>query len=66
MWKVTAKSESEAEILLYDLIADFQDEEWGIINAKGLINQIKGLGNIQNITLRPAGLCSRRRQCTAI
>ena len=52
MWKVTAKSANEAEILLYDLIADFDDSEWGFISAKGLINQIKALGNIENITLR--------------
>ena len=50
--KVTAKSDTEAEILLYDVISDFEDEEWGIINAKGLISKIKALGNIQNITLR--------------
>ena len=52
MWKVTAKSDSEAEILLYDEIAGFNDENWGFINAKSLINKIKALGNIQNITLR--------------
>ena len=52
MWKVTAKSESEAEILLYDEIASFDDEDWGYINAKGLINRIKALGNIKSISLR--------------
>ncbi|MBQ7594168.1 MAG: Clp protease ClpP [Synergistaceae bacterium] len=52
MWKVTAKSESEAEILLYDEISAFNDENWGLVNAKSLINKIKALGNIQNITLR--------------
>ena len=52
MWKVTAKSDTEAEILLYDVISDFEDEEWGVINAKGLISKVKALGNIQNITLR--------------
>ena len=52
MWKITAQSDNEAEILLYDVISDFEDEEWGIINAKGLINKIKALGNVQNITLR--------------
>ena len=52
VWKVTAKSDSEAEILLYDEIAGFNDENWGFINAKSLINKIKSLGNIQNITLR--------------
>ena len=52
LWKVTAKSDTEAEILLYDVISDFEDEEWGVINAKGLISKVKALGNIQNITLR--------------
>ena len=52
VWKVTAKSDSEAEILLYDEIAGFNDEHWGFINAKGLIDKIKALGNVQNITLR--------------
>ena len=52
MWKVTAKSDSSAEILLYDEISGFNDENWGFINAKGLINKIKALGNIQDITLR--------------
>ena len=52
MWKVTAKSESEAEILLYDEISAFNNEGWGLVNAKSLINKIKALGNVQNITLR--------------
>lgn len=52
MWKVTAKSDTEAEILLYDYISDFDDDEWGLMSARGLINKIKALGNIQNITLR--------------
>lgn len=52
MWKVTAKSANEAEILLYDLIVGFDDSEWGFISAKGLINQIKALGKVENITLR--------------
>lgn len=52
MWQITNKNENEAEILLYDNIADFDDEEWGFISAKGLINKIKALGNIKNITLR--------------
>ena len=34
------------------MIADFEDDKWGVINAKGLINKVKALGNIQNITLR--------------
>ncbi|MBQ6983033.1 MAG: Clp protease ClpP [Synergistaceae bacterium] len=52
MWKVTAKSDTEAEILFYDYISDFDDDEWGVMSAKGLINKIKALGNIKNITLR--------------
>ena len=52
LWKVTAKSDTEADILLYDYISGFDDDEWGIISAKGLINKIKALGNIKNITLR--------------
>lgn len=50
--KVTAKSDSEAEILLYDEIADFDSESWGTTSAKGLITKIKALGNVENITLR--------------
>ena len=52
MWKVTAQSETDAEILLYDMISDTDSENWGIINAKGLISKVKALGNVQNITLR--------------
>jgi len=52
LWKVTAKSDTKAEILLYDYISDFDDDEWGVMSAKGLINKIKALGNIKNITLR--------------
>ena len=52
MWKITNQSENDAEILLYDDIADFDSDQWGFISAKGLINKIKALGNIQNITLR--------------
>ncbi|MBQ3447366.1 MAG: hypothetical protein IJG37_06970, partial [Synergistaceae bacterium] len=52
MWKVTAQSETDAEILLYDIISDIDSENWGVVNAKGLINRIKALGNVQNITLR--------------
>lgn len=52
MWKVTAKSDSEAEILLYDEISDLNAESMRLVNAKGLINKIKALGNIENITLR--------------
>ena len=52
MWKVTAKSDSSAEILLYDEISDLNAENWGLMNAKGLINRIKELGNVKDITLR--------------
>lgn len=52
MWKITNQSDSEAEVLLYDTIADFENEKWGFINAKSLINKIKALGNIKNISLR--------------
>ena len=52
MFKVTAMANNEAEILLYDQIADFDSEKWGCIRAKSLINKIKELGKIDNITLR--------------
>ena len=52
MFKITAQANNEAEILLYDVITDFTDEEWGFISAKGLIDKVKALGNITNITLR--------------
>ena len=52
VWKVTAKSDSEAEILLYDEISDLEADNWGLMNAKGLISKIKALGNVKNITLR--------------
>ena len=52
MWKVTAKSDSSAEILLYDEISDLNAENWGLMNAKGLINRIKELGDVKDITLR--------------
>lgn len=44
VWKVTAKSDSEAEILLYDEISDLDADNWGLMNAKGLISKIKALG----------------------
>ncbi len=52
MWKITNQSSNEAEILLYDTITDFDDEKWGYVSAKGIINKIKALGKIENITLR--------------
>ena len=52
MWEITNHNDNEAEILLYDDIANFDDDKWGYISAKGLIHKIKALGNIQNITLR--------------
>ena len=33
MWKITNQSANEAEILLYDEIANFDDEEWGYTSA---------------------------------
>lgn len=50
MWKITAKSESDAEILLYDVIGGY-DENWEYQGAKNLIEKIKALGNVKNITL---------------
>ncbi len=52
MFKVTAMANNEAEILLYDQIADFDSDKWGCIRAKTLINKINNLGKIENITLR--------------
>ena len=52
MWKITNQNDSEAEILLYDDIANFDSEQWGYMSAKSLINKIKALGDIQNITVR--------------
>ena len=52
MWKVTNQSDSSAEILLYDQIADFDSEFFGYMSARGLINQIKAFGEISSITLR--------------
>ena len=52
MFKVTAMANNEAEILLYDQIAEFDSDKWGLISAKGLINKIKDLGKIDNMTLR--------------
>ena len=52
MWKITNKSDNEAEIFLYDEISSYNDDEIGLINAKGLIKQIQSLGDINVITLR--------------
>ena len=52
MWKVTNQNDNEAEVLLYDVIADFDSEQWGYVSAKSVINKIKALGKIENITLR--------------
>ena len=38
--------------MLYDDIANFDSEQWGYTSAKSLINKIKALGDIQNITVR--------------
>ena len=51
MWKITAKSESDAEILLYDVIGGY-DENWEYRGAKDLIEKVKALGDVKNITLR--------------
>ncbi len=50
-WKITAKADNEAEILLYDIIGGY-DENWEYQGAKNLINKIKALGDVRNITLR--------------
>lgn len=52
MWEIKNQSGNEAEILLYDQIASFHDEDWGYTNARALVKEIKALGNIKNITLR--------------
>ena len=50
-WAITTQSESDAEILLYDVIGGY-DENWDYQGAKALINKIKGLGDVKNIRLR--------------
>ncbi|MBR1486126.1 MAG: Clp protease ClpP [Synergistaceae bacterium] len=52
MWKITNKNVDEVEILLYDEIANYNDEDFGYTNAKGLINKIKELGNVKSFMLR--------------
>ena len=53
MWKVTAKSETDAEILLYDVIGESgYEDDFGCQGAKKLISQIKALGDVKDITLR--------------
>ena len=52
MFKVTAQADNEAEILLYDMIADFDYDEWHIISAKGFIDKVKALGDVKKINLR--------------
>ena len=52
VWKIVNKSASEAEILLYDEIADYNDEDFGYINAKAIIDKIKALGKIKSFILR--------------
>ena len=46
-WAVTAKNETEAEVLLYDAIG----EGWGK-TAKDFVKEIKALGEAPKITLR--------------
>ena len=52
MFKVTAQADNEAEILLYDMIADFDNEKWHITSAKSFIDKIKALGDVKKINLR--------------
>ena len=54
MWKIynQAKDNQEAEILLYDTIADVDSPDYGFVSAKNIITQIKNLGDVKNITLR--------------
>ncbi len=53
MWQIQNKSEDNAEILLYDNITSNAENPFeGGISAKMLINKIKELGNVKNITLR--------------
>ena len=54
MWKIynEAKGKNGAEILLYDTIASFDDEDFGYVRAKTIINEIKALENEKEITLR--------------
>jgi len=51
MWKITNKGEADAEILLYDVIGGY-DDNWEYQGAKNLIEKIKALGDVKNITLR--------------
>ena len=50
-WTITAKSETDAEILLYDVIGGY-DDNWDYQGAKALIGKIKALGDVKNIQLR--------------
>lgn len=50
-WTITAKSETDAEILLYDVIGGY-DDNWDYQGAKALIGKIKALGDVKNIRLR--------------
>ena len=54
MWKIynEVKNKNEAEILLYDKIAGFDNTQSGYISAKSIVQQIKALGDVKNITLR--------------
>ena len=52
MWKITAQSDNDAEILLYDIIGDYSPDYWDYNGAASLIRKIKGLGNVQKFTLR--------------
>ena len=52
MFRVKNQADNEAEILLYDYIADFDNEEWHFTSAKGFIDKIKALGDVKKINLR--------------
>lgn len=51
-WKISAEGTKNAEIFLYDVIDDIHDEYYNVTNAKHFINEIKALGDVDNITLR--------------
>ena len=54
MWKIynKAKENTSPEILLYDTIAGFNDNDFGYVSGKKLINEIKALANEKEIVLR--------------
>lgn len=50
-WEITAKSEGEAELILYDVIGGY-NSDWERQNAKWLIDKIKALGDVSRFTIR--------------